>query len=180
MGTREEITGLLMTVERDSISPLIDYMEQGGFFTSPASTKYHSCFEGGLADHSLAVYKQLKAYNTFLSLDLTDTNIIIAALLHDLCKMGAYIKVGSAYLFNRDMPSGHGSLSVARAKDFIEMPPIEEVLITYHMGVWNTTEAGKYGEYSVAQLIDAWKSYPASKFMAMSDEVVTMREMKRS
>ena len=179
MEVRTEIAALLNEVERDGIPELFGYMDDGGFFTSPASTKFHNNHEGGLADHSLAVYRQLKAYNTFLSLDLTDANIIIAALLHDLCKMGAYIKVGSAYLFNRDMPSGHGSLSVFRAKQFIALVPVEKALITYHMGVWNTTEAGKYGEYSVAELIGIWKNYPASKFMAMSDEVATMREMKR-
>ena len=36
----------------DSVS---NFLMDNGFFTAPASTKYHGAYEGGLFDHSLAV-----------------------------------------------------------------------------------------------------------------------------
>ncbi len=37
-----------------------DRLVDMGFFTAPASTKYHGAYEGGLFDHSWAVYQRLK------------------------------------------------------------------------------------------------------------------------
>ena len=34
---------------------VLDYLTINGFFTAPASTKYHGNYEGGLFDHSLSV-----------------------------------------------------------------------------------------------------------------------------
>lgn len=41
------------------IDGLIAYLDSHEFFTSPATTKYHSSFKGGLALHSLQVYRNL-------------------------------------------------------------------------------------------------------------------------
>ena len=38
----------------DSINTIpVESLDDLGFFTAPASTKYHGAFEGGLFDHSL-------------------------------------------------------------------------------------------------------------------------------
>ena len=34
---------------------IIEKLTEGGFFTAPASTKYHDSYEGGLFDHSCNV-----------------------------------------------------------------------------------------------------------------------------
>ena len=35
------------------------WLIENGFFTAPASTKYHGCYEGGLFDHSFVVMTSL-------------------------------------------------------------------------------------------------------------------------
>jgi 23S rRNA maturation-related 3'-5' exoribonuclease YhaM len=79
---------------------MVKWMVSNGFFTSPASTRFHGCYVGGLAQHSWDVYQMLLEYHLRLELPLSpgqkplplsEDNIAIAALLHDVCKVGAYI-----------------------------------------------------------------------------------------
>ena len=67
------------------------YLLANGFFSAPASTKYHGAYEGGLFDHSFAVMNFL--------VDLSAKNNIkwkraespfIIGLFHDLCKIDQY------------------------------------------------------------------------------------------
>lgn len=102
---------LINSIERDfNKEKLINWLENSDFFYAPASTKYHSNFEGGLCSHCLSVYYSLEALcNTFASesryVTLEDgsqkeeitcrydkDSIIIVALLHDLSKANFYEK----------------------------------------------------------------------------------------
>ena len=58
---REVFISELKKIKREDcdIDGLIGYLDAHEFFTSPATTKYHSAFKGGLALHSLQVYKNL-------------------------------------------------------------------------------------------------------------------------
>lgn len=48
-------------IQIDGIHNLMDYLENDtDFFTAPASSKFHSNHEGGLVEHSLYVYENLK------------------------------------------------------------------------------------------------------------------------
>ena len=38
---------------------MLVWLKEKGFFTAPASTKYHGNYEGGLFDHSLEVTRKL-------------------------------------------------------------------------------------------------------------------------
>lgn len=38
---------------------IVEKLTEGGFFTAPASTKYHGAYEGGLFDHSRNVTSAL-------------------------------------------------------------------------------------------------------------------------
>ena len=59
MNTKDTIIKLLLSTKRDGIVQLIDHLMAKGFFESPASTRFHGSYVGGLADHSLAVYNKL-------------------------------------------------------------------------------------------------------------------------
>ena len=102
---------LINSIEREfDKNKLINWLENSDFFYAPASTKYHSNFEGGLCSHCLSVYYSLEALcNTFASeskyVTLEDgsqkeeitcrydkDSIIIVALLHDLSKANFYEK----------------------------------------------------------------------------------------
>lgn len=81
-----------VTREGADVEGLIEKLESSDFFYAPASTKYHSCYAGGLCQHSLNVYYNLKnlieakGYGTVIP----EESIAICGLLHDLSKMNFY------------------------------------------------------------------------------------------
>ena len=100
---REAFLALLQSVDRftqEDVDYLMEDLESWGFFKMPASCRKHSCYEGGLVKHSLHVCEMAKMLRrqvllvrpdleTLLPLD----SVIIASLLHDVCKAGIYQKV---------------------------------------------------------------------------------------
>lgn len=93
---KNKIKELLLSTKREGIENLIKHMEEQGFFKAPCSTQYHLSKEGGLAEHSLNVYKQANIFAaTCLDPDDYDKmhdSIVITALLHDIGKMGQFNK----------------------------------------------------------------------------------------
>ncbi len=62
--------------------------------TTPASShvQYHSCYPGGLIQHSLRVYRNLKKLaDSFLPSGLDET-LILVSLLHDIGKLGSMLE----------------------------------------------------------------------------------------
>ena len=157
--TEAQIISLLISTKREGITYLITYLEETGFFTSPASTKFHGAYRGGLAKHSLRVYELLDHFWRGLPhisdvtatgqkpLSLDRNNIIIAALLHDVCKMGAYLGDEMPYKWNKSMPQGHAMLSIARITKNIRLEPIERMMIRYHMGLCGCHEYYEPGSW---------------------------------
>lgn len=47
-------------IKRDGLDELLKWLDEADFFTAPASTRYHGAYAGGLAQHSLDVYKYAK------------------------------------------------------------------------------------------------------------------------
>ena len=159
----EEFEKLLLECKRDGIDKLLDYIRKSDFYTAPASTRFHSCHEGGLLEHSLNVAKCLlnKADNSMWSDTLNEVgreSIILCALLHDICKTNYYgveiknKKVYSdsgkkldnngrydwvsvpGYTVDDKFPYGHGEKSVMMIEEFIKLKPIERYAIRWHMG----------------------------------------------
>ncbi len=176
---KEKITKLLQSTGREGIDRLISWLEVDGFFTSPGSTKFHGCYAGGLAQHSFNVYELLKEANTKYALGCPEESIVIAALLHDVCKVGAYLGNSKPYSWNRLQPKGHARLSVERIKSYISLTDLEEMMIKYHMGVYGLEEfePGK-GEYTLRNesMANAWYHHPIVKVMYFCDEFATLKE----
>ena len=56
---KKQFLDLIKTnVKREGINNLVDWLSKTDFFVAPASTKFHSAFEGGLCEHSLKVYNR--------------------------------------------------------------------------------------------------------------------------
>ena len=211
MTTEEIIISLLESTNRKGITYLIGNLQENGFFESPASTKFHGCYKGGLAEHSLKVYEMTISFQSRLKLDIatspgqkpltiTDNNLIIACLLHDVCKVGAYIGENKPYKWNRQQPKGHALLSISRIEEHIKLEEIEKLLITYHMGVYGVNEfyeegSWQSGEYPIRgdhskykdmskeesqkarygmSLANAWFHNPICKIMYFCDEISTL------
>lgn len=93
---KQKIIELLSSVERYGYrkEELIRKLCDSDFFYAPASTKYHNAMEGGLADHCLNVYYNLKSLVQRKGLEdsIPEDSIIISALLHDFSKVEFYEK----------------------------------------------------------------------------------------
>ena len=165
--TQKVIQELLLSTERDEMTALLAWLIKEGFFTSPASTKFHGAYEGGLAEHSLAVYENLihLPFNVLMldqdttagkkPLPITPQGIVIAGLLHDVCKVGAYIPTPEGkfgYRWHNQQPKGHAQLSIERIKKYIELEPIEEMMTLYHMGIWGLNEFYEEGSWQSGEV----------------------------
>ncbi len=202
---QERITERLLATKREGMERLLHYLVGGGFFESPASTRFHGCYKGGLAAHSLQVFEMLADLNVLCqpnagggvgqkALPVTVDSIAVATLLHDVCKIGAYLGDTMPYTWNRAQPKGHALLSLVRIMGFIKLTPLEEMMITYHMGVYGLNEffgekdraKGEYplrGDHTKskeerygASLANAWYHNPIVKFMYFCDELSTLAE----
>ena len=163
-------------VKRPGSEKLLEWLSQSDFFTAPASTKYHSAFEGGLVQHSLNVYKLLK--KRCAEYGITDgESIAICGLLHDICKANFYTvsyrnvknergiweKV-PYYTVDDQFPFGHGEKSVFVVERFMRLRENEAIAIRWHMGGFD--EAAKSGGFSISH---AYEKYPLAVLLHMAD-----------
>jgi len=79
----------IVTERKEQFDKLIHFMEnETAWMTSPASTKYHLCKEGGLLEHSVNVAETMLKIKAAIAPKITDESCVIVALLHDLGKTG--------------------------------------------------------------------------------------------
>ena len=153
MTNRERFIDIYKTnIRREGADKLLKYLEDSDFFVAPASSRFHSAYEGGLLDHSLNVYDCLISYLNSDSIkrfgfEYSSETIAIAALLHDLCKVNVYKKgfrnvkdeKGAwqrvdTFEFDDQLPYGHGEKSVYIISGFMRLTREEAFAIRYHMG----------------------------------------------
>lgn len=152
----EFITVFREKVTRPGAERMLNYLlsEESDFFTAPASTRFHGSYEGGLVEHSLNVYYNLKAYlerercrDTFHFPEYSEETIAVCALLHDICKLGFYkVDYRNAknekgqwekvpyYRVEDKLPYGHGEKSVLMIMYFMQLRMEEAMAIRWHMG----------------------------------------------
>ena len=94
---QQEFEALLRSTGREGIEYVIEDLEKDGFFEAPASSGHHLNIQGGLCQHSLNVCKAgLMIWEGLKTLDPSGVNnvkresVIIATLLHDVCKTDIY------------------------------------------------------------------------------------------
>lgn len=150
---KDKILEILKTINRPGIDKLVDFLVNSDFFTAPASTKYHSNFKGGLMEHSLNVYQIFKRRVYGYKLEIPEESIIIAGLLHDMCKVNFYNietkwrkddkgkwESYEAYGVKDTFPVGHGEKSVMVLQKYIPLTDVEILLIRWHMGGFEPEE----------------------------------------
>lgn len=128
------------------LDDLLYMLENSDFFTAPASTKYHHAWEGGLCQHSLEVYDNLKDINDVKCLGYDDATIIICGLLHDLAKTnyyeptsfnrkidGKWVAIPGYKVTDNPIPYGnHESTSAWMIRQYIGLTFEEEVAVLHH------------------------------------------------
>ncbi len=155
---KEEFVNLLKSTQRDGVDGMIEDLEKLGFFAAPASAGHHLNVAGGLTVHSLnvckaalAVWEAMKPLEPSLDVEVSRESIIIASLLHDVCKADAYMpsvrkrktRIGTwedteGYKMTfKNFPLGHGEKSLAvTLLSGIELTDAEMLAIRWHMGAW--------------------------------------------
>lgn len=158
MDFKEEFISIVSdTIKRDGIDDLMNYLEETDFYESPASTKYHGSYEGGLVEHSLNVYDMLKQELEFIfgkewRKRYSEETVAIVALFHDICKCGRYKGVlknvkdqetGTwdtklTYEYdNNYFLMGHAPLSLHRIENHMKLTDEEAQAIFWHMGAFD-------------------------------------------
>ena len=176
----------LRTINRAGVDKVIEYLEKSGFFEAPASTTKHLSKDGGLVEHSLNVLRmsmglreEVIKMKPELAVRLPEESVVIAALLHDVCKSNVY-KKGQRWrkdelgrwesydMFEADysrFPVGHGEKSVIMLLRLgLELTNDEIIAIRWHMSAWNvafqsfeekSNIASAYDQYPLAAIIQA-------------------------
>lgn len=161
---------------------LMEYLKEGGFFTAPASTKYHGAYEGGLYDHSDAVFQRLIKLTNDNNLEWErEESPFIVGYFHDLCKCDQYkisadsyetTVVGGVaitkpcinpkYEYNTDtILKGHGTKSLMILSRFINLTEEEQLCIRFHMGAYEQDDWSEFDK--------AIRKYPNVLWTHMAD-----------
>lgn len=169
---------------------LLQYLEAAGFYEAPASKGHHGAYKGALFDHSLQVAYELINLTDKLGLKWErKESPAIVGMLHDLCKIDAYILVndeevvetqtltgekdrvkivtGQHYEWNRQqLLDGHGEKSCILALRYMDLTDEELMCIRYHMGAFEGEK--KWDKYSAAV-----KKYPNVLYTHTADMIAS-------
>lgn len=178
---RDEFIEIFKTyIQRQGSDFLLSWIEDSTFFSDPASTRFHGCYEGGLCEHSVNVWHELiRLLKAYPEIKVTAETAAIVALLHDLCKIGCYKtelrnkKVNGVwvqqptYVYDEDFPfGGHGSKSVYLIQKYMPLSDEEAVAINCHMGFADRSPS----DYSTG---NAYSAYPLAWLLHVADESAT-------
>lgn len=155
---KEEFVSLLKSTERPGMDDVIKDLEELGFFEAPASAGHHLNVAGGLVEHSLntckaalAVYEGMQKIEPYLEREVKRESIVIASLLHDVCKSDIYKRSVKRRKTNlgiwedsegykltyKNFPMGHGEKSLVMLLcSGLELYDDEMLAIRWHMGAW--------------------------------------------
>ena len=155
---KEEFLELLRSTKRDGVEDVISDLENLGFFEAPASAGHHLNVEGGLVKHSintcraaLAIWEAMKPLEPALETEVKRDSIIIASLLHDVCKsdiyrrsvkkrknaLGQWEDCEGYKITYKDFPMGHGEKSVILLLcSGLDLSDAEMLAIRWHMGAF--------------------------------------------
>lgn len=201
---KQTFCNLLRQIKRENakIEELITKLEGSDFFYAPASTKYHNCVAGGLVDHSLNVYYNLKSLikNKHLDDKISEDSILICGLLHDMSKMNFYEKTyrnkkvysefGKKYdelgnfdwvseesyktvdIENRFIYGNHEETSEFMIRKYIPLKLEESVAIISHHGSLN------YDCAPIESVAPRYERYPLACLLHIADMISTYIDEK--
>ena len=163
---KDRFCEILRRTGRAGVETVLAELDQLGFFSAPASTRFHLAEEGGLCQHSLNVYDEAMLVKVLqcrlrpnLEPKLDDVSVAVAALLHDVCKAEVYKteikhrKVNGkwedylGYVPDYSaLPLGHGEKSVIRLLRWgFELTDEEMMAIRWHMHAWSLSDSPEDG-----------------------------------
>ena len=178
-------------IHREGADKLLAWLEKSDFFTAPASTRFHLSEEGGLAIHSINVYKRLVQLYTMEFWELAEDDpmmesLAIVALLHDVCKVNFYAvssrnvkddKTGTwskqpYYTVEEKLQFGyHGAKSLFLIERFMKLEVPEAISVANHMGAYDRPN----GDYSIG---GAFENCTLALLLSFSDQLASFVDEK--
>ena len=188
---QEYISVFKKNIKREGSAELLEWLKKSDFFVAPASTRFHSNFEGGLCQHSLNVYNRFKMlleqeFGNDRKKVINDESIAVIALLHDVCKVYNYktemrnVKVDGEwvqkpfYVVEDKLPFGHGEKSVYMISGFMKLSREEAMAINWHMGGFDARVVGGASWVMSA----AFYEHPIATLFHMADFMATYLDEK--
>lgn len=179
-----EFYDLLRGTEREGVESCLRMLEQRKFFILPASIVHQNPEKGGLAAHSLLVCKEaLRLWNeSRYKYEIPEASVIIASLLHDVCKTDAYhedkTKPTGFDKHNPRFPVGHGERSIMMVLlSGMKLTEEECIAIRWHMGCHEIIEKDKHGreteEYKNYRLGTTPEYHPLTGIIQKADGIAT-------
>lgn len=179
---RAEIPGNDPDTMMHIVNNALSWLQSTDFYTAPASTRYHECYECGLVVHHLNVYDramELLSVPKFQSISVDSAAIV--ALTHDWCKIGLY----ESYMRNvkdengnwvqkqefkyrdkqKGVPMGHGVSSMYLVNRCFRLSVDECVSIRWHMG-WCRVADSDMNELQCAN-----SNYPIVHLLQFADQL---------
>ncbi len=137
------------SISKEARQWLID----NGFFTAPASSKYHGVYSGGLFDHSMNVALALTMLTEDNNLKWSrPESPLLIGMLHDVCKIDQYKwnELHKKYEWNEDQAVlGHGDKSIIYIESHIcKLTDEEKACVRWHMGAFD--EKDNWSKYTNA------------------------------
>jgi len=178
-------------IKREGAQQLLDFLIKSDFFVAPASTQFHSAFEGGLCSHSINVFNRFlnmvkNEFGENFEEKVSYETISICALLHDVCKIdtfkldtknkkvdGNWVQV-PFYTVEDNLPYGHGEKSVYIISGFMRLTREEAMIINWHMGGFDARVRG--GSYSLSE---AFYKFPLAVMFHTCDMLATYLDETR-
>lgn len=151
---KRTIVALLQSTHRKGMDNVIHYLNDSVFFIIPPSLHRHHNLCGGLAQHSLGVYMTARENSEILPKD----SVIIACLLHDICKAGKYYYDSVGNIYQRLVHiHGHGYRSVKLLEKFgLILTDDERRAIRWHMGGHHANDKD-IEDVTIVRKIKLWK-----------------------
>ncbi len=184
-----ELVDLIKTEKRQwQFKTLITYLEQLGYFETPASHKYHLPFPGGLLIHHVNVTLVLLHMKPVLYPSITDESCVIVGLTHDVGKLGTSgrpyyaLKPSDEGMYAKkedpkpDSPVYMGvairSLAIVSSK--VDLSTWESQAIVYHDGQYiEDNRPAKLKETPLTLLLhhaDMWAAFQVEQKYPIPDE----------
>lgn len=168
-------------IQRAGSENLLQWLNKSDFFTAPASSRFHNNVEGGLVNHSIHVYNNLKKLNEVYQTGFSEETLTIVGLLHDLCKVNYYkidyrnVKNSSGqwvkqpyYTVDEEFPFGHGEKSCYIIQAYMQLKREECLAIRWHMAGFDASSRG--GDFSGS---NAYNKTPLCVLTSSADMLAT-------
>lgn len=147
-----QLTGLIEGSDeprKEDMLRLIMYLEEKTeWFKSPASTRYHGSYEGGLIEHSVNVAELCLKLKKFLAPEISICSAVFTGLMHDIGKVGLYVQkpptekqlqygYPGSIVYNDNILLKHEERSIQMIQEYVHLSEDEYLAIRFHNSPWD-------------------------------------------